>query len=55
MGLPVRAQNGVNARLIALAVLLEPFHDIVVQPDGQTVFRLRQDQCGGLPERFVWE
>ena len=49
----VRAQNGVNARLIALAVLLESFHNIMVQPDCQTVFRLRHDQRGGLPERFV--
>jgi hypothetical protein len=37
LGLHVRPQNRVDAGLVAAAGPLEPFHDIMVNPDGQTV------------------
>src|ERR1700674_827533 len=42
LGLHVGAQDGVDAGLVTAAGLLEPLHDIMVNPDGQAVFGLRQ-------------
>ena len=32
------AQDGVDAGLVAFAVLFEPLHDVVVHADGEAVF-----------------
>jgi hypothetical protein len=51
MGLHVGPQNRVDAGLVAAARLLEPFHNIMVNPDGQTVFGFRLGELGMFPER----
>src|ERR1022692_28635 len=53
LGIHEGAQNGVNARLVAAAVLLKPFHKIVVKPDCHAVFRCGHGELGGPPEGFV--
>jgi uncharacterized protein len=52
-GVHVGTQNGINARLVAAAVLSEPFDKIVVKPDCHAVFRRRRGELGGTPEGFV--
>ena len=37
LGLHVGAQDGVDAGLVAFAVLFEPLHDVVVHADGEAV------------------
>src|SRR5271167_365281 len=49
----VGAQNGVNTGLVAAALLLEPFHNIMVNPDCQAVLWLRHGELRGLPERLT--
>jgi len=49
----VGAQNGVNTGLVAAAFFLQPFDNIVVNPDGQAVFGLRHGELGSLPERLA--
>src|SRR5271157_2386794 len=51
--LHVGAQNGVNTGLVAAALLLEPFHNIMVNPDCQAVLRLRHGELRGLPKRLT--
>src|SRR6202051_2003387 len=51
--LHVGTQNGVNAGLVAAALLLEPFHDIMVHPDRQAFLWLRYGELGFLPKRFI--
>jgi len=53
LGFHVGAQDGVDAGLVAFAVLFEPLHDVVVHADGEAVFGLRQGELGGGPERFA--
>ena len=53
LGLHVGAQDGVDVGLVAASGLLEPFDDVVVNPDGQAVFGFRHGELGGLPERFI--
>lgn len=51
--LHVGAQNGVSTGLVAAALFLEPFHNIMVNPDCQAVLWLQHAQLRGLPERFT--
>jgi hypothetical protein len=53
LGLHVGAQNGVNAGLVAAALLLEPFHNVMVNPDRQAVLWLRHGELGCLPKRSI--
>src|SRR5271157_1981086 len=49
----VGAQNSVNTGLVAAALLLEPFHNIMVNPDCQAVLWLRHGELRSLPERLT--
>ena len=49
MGFHVGAEDGVDAGLVAFAVLFEPLHDVVVDADGQAVFWFRQGELGCGP------
>src|SRR5664279_1061085 len=51
--LHVGAQNGVNTGLVATALFPEPFHNIMVNPDGQAVLGLRHGELRGFPERLT--
>jgi hypothetical protein len=63
MGFHVGAQDGVDAGLVAFAVLFEPLDDVVVDADGEAVLfissgfissvGLGQGELGGGPERFA--
>src|SRR5260370_16527056 len=53
LGLHVGAQNGINASLVAATLLLEPFHNIMVNPDRQAVLWFRHGEFGFLPKRFI--
>jgi hypothetical protein len=53
LGFHVGAEDGVDAGLVAFAVLFEPLHDVVVDADGEAVFGFRQGELGGGPERFA--
>jgi hypothetical protein len=46
LGFHVGAQDGVDAGLVAFAVLLEPLHDVVVHADGEAVFYLERRGSG---------
>jgi len=46
----VRAQNGVDAGLVAAAALLQPFDHIMIDPNCEPVFGLGHCEPRGLPE-----
>lgn len=51
--LHVGAQNSVTTGLGAAALPLDPFHNIMINPDRQAVFRLRHGKLRHLPERLT--
>ena len=53
MGFHVGAEDGVDAGLVAFAVLFEPLHDVVVDADGWAVLWFWQGELGCGPERFA--
>jgi hypothetical protein len=53
LGFHVGAEDGVDAGLVAFAVLFEPLHDVVVHADGEAVFGLGQGELGVGPKGFV--
>jgi hypothetical protein len=53
LGFHVGAEDGVDAGLVAFAVLFEPLDDVVVDADGETVFWFGQVELGGGPEGFA--
>jgi len=52
MRLHVRAQNSVDPRLIA-ALLPEPGQQVRVEPHGDDLFAVRQDDLGIFPELVI--
>jgi len=48
------AQNPVDARLVALAMTLEPIEHVLIQTNGQLLFR-RRPSHGGLFEKGLVE
>ena len=53
LGFHVGAEDGVDAGLVAFAVLFEPLHDVVVDADGWAVLWFWQGELGCGPERFA--
>jgi hypothetical protein len=49
----VSAKQGVNPRLIARPLCLEPLKDLLIEPNGHSSFRLRQDKSCRLEKVFV--
>ena len=49
----VRPQNGIDAGLVAGAVLSQPRDHIVVHPDRESVLGFGHTEPGGFPERFI--
>ena len=49
----VGTENGIDPRLVAGAIFLEPPHDISVYADGKTVLRFWHGEPRALPERLA--
>jgi hypothetical protein len=46
-------QNRIDPSLVAASRALEPFHNVMVKPDSQTVFGSPQGEFGMFPERSI--
>ena len=49
----VSAEQGVNPRLIARPLCLEPLKDPLIEPNRHSSFRLRQDKSCRLEKVFI--